>query len=278
VSSPDATTAPLGDPSGTLSAYADHDDHALARDLARAAGERLVALRGRLGERSAADVRADGDRMSHHLLVDALARLRPADAVLSEEAVDDPVRLRSDRVWIIDPLDGTREFGEPDRTDWAVHVALWERGALVAGAVALPARGSTLWTGEPSALSAKASAGTPGAVRVAVSRTRPPALLDTLATLMDLELVPMGSAGVKVTAVVTGEVDAYLHAGGQYEWDSAAPVAVAVAAGAHASRIDGAPLRYNQPNPLLPDLLVCRSERADGLLAAIRRASVTVSS
>jgi 3'(2'), 5'-bisphosphate nucleotidase len=239
-------------------------DAALARTLATAAGQKLLDVRTQPWA-DATSLRNAGDATSHALLVEALARHRPHDAVLSEEGADDPARLRADRVWIVDPLDGTREFSEPGRTDWAVHVALWERGELVAGAVALPALGQTFATDETPRLPTYQG----GRLRLAVSRTRPPALVDRLLAALDLELVPMGSAGAKVLAVVRGEVDAYVHAGGQYEWDSAAPVVVARAAGAHASRIDGSPLEYNRADPLLPDLLVCRPEHAAWLLAAI---------
>lgn len=179
-----------------------------------------------------------------------------------------PARLDADRVWIIDPLDGTREFSEEGRTDWAVHVALWDRtagpeGGLVAGAVAMPARKVVLGT------AATAPTGGDGPIRIAVSRTRPPAFVTQLLSDLGGVPAPMGSAGVKVCAVVTGEVDAYVHGGGQYEWDSAAPVAVAIAAGLYASRIDGSPLLYNRSNPRLPDLLVCRPELAERLLKAI---------
>ena len=243
-------------------------DAALARALAEAAGRRLLELRGSAGADDAAALRAAGDRSAHELLTAALATSRPSDAVLSEEGLDDAARLAASRVWIVDPLDGTREFGELERTDWAVHVALWEDGQLAAGAVALPARGLVLSTEAPPVLPPRSST---GPIRVAVSRTRPPRLLADLAEVLDLELVPMGSAGVKVSAVLLGEVDAYLHAGGQYEWDSAAPVAVALAAGAHASRLDGSPLRYNAADPLLPDLLVSRPELGPELLAAVAR-------
>jgi 3'(2'), 5'-bisphosphate nucleotidase len=161
-------------------------------------------------------------------------------------------------------LDGTREFSE-GRADWAVHVALWERGELAAGAVALPAQFVTLDTGTPPVLPSPS----PGPVRLVVSRTRPPALVEALAQALGGELVPMGSAGAKAMAVVQGEVDAYVHGGGQYEWDSAAPVAVARAAGLHTSRLDGSPLRYNRADPLLPDLIVCRPELAERLLAEV---------
>jgi 3'(2'), 5'-bisphosphate nucleotidase len=246
------------------------DDHVLAAELATQAGALLLDLRAREGFGDSRALRDAGDRAAHHYLMDALARSRPDDGVLSEEATReerlDPRRLSADRVWIVDPLDGTREFAEEGRADWAVHVALWERGALTAGAVALPAQGRTLSTGEPP----KPPAPQAGPMRIAVSRTRPPEFVQRLAERVGGELVPIGSAGAKISAVLTGEVEAYVHAGGQYEWDSAAPVAVAQAAGAHASRIDGSPLRYNQADPSLPDILVSLPELAPMLLAGIR--------
>ena len=263
------------------------NDHVLARDLAAAAGERLLELRARGGEPDL--LRKAGDRLSHEFLTAQLAAWRPGDVVLSEEGADDPARLAARRVWIVDPLDGTREFGEPGRTDWAVHVALWERsdasdsGDLAAGAVALPAQGRILSTA-PGALSdgagrdeetggadgATGTRGGGGRVRIVVSRTRAPRLVQNISDLIDVELVPLGSAGAKVAAVVCGQADAYLHAGGFYEWDTAAPVAVARAAGYHASRIDGSPLAYNQANLTMPDILVCRPALAAALLQAIR--------
>ena len=244
------------------------DDDRLARQLASEAGRLLLALRAEGGE--AAALRQAGDRTSHEFLAAQLAGLRPEDAVLSEEGRDDPARLTADRVWIVDPLDGTREFGEPGRTDWAVHVALWERGKLTAGAVALPAQGTVLSTAEPPAPPPPAEPGRP--VRVLVSRTRPPALLDRLAKEVDLTLVPLGSAGAKAAAVISGTADAYVHSGGQYEWDSAAPVAVAVAAGLHASRLDGSDLEYNRADPSLPDILICSAGLAVTLLDGLRAA------
>ncbi len=195
----------------------------------------------------------------------ALAQHRPGDAVLSEEGADDKARLTAERVWIVDPLDGTREFSELGRDDWAVHVALWERGDLVAGAVALPAQGVTLATPTVAA-----PATTSAAPRVVVSRTRPPAVALAVRDALDGTLVEMGSAGAKVASVVQGISDVYVHAGGQYEWDSAAPVAVARAAGLFTSRIDGSPLVYNQSDVSLPDLIVCRPELADAVLAVTR--------
>jgi len=253
-------------------------DAGLARALAEEAGEVLLALREELGFADPAALRAAGDRRAHELLAARLAELRPDDAVLSEEGLDDPTRLTSERVWIVDPLDGTREYAEPGRSDWAVHVALWEQGRLAAGAVALPARGMVLGTDAPPqvppAPAALQSGGRPAdtvpvpssAPRIAVSRTRPPAVVGVLVDALGAVPVPMGSAGVKTLAVALGEADAYVHAGGQYEWDSAAPVAVAAAAGLHTSRLDGSPLVYNRPDPLLPDLLVCRPELAPVLL------------
>ncbi|WP_347059393.1 3'(2'),5'-bisphosphate nucleotidase CysQ [Blastococcus sp. HT6-30] len=239
-------------------------DHALAHALATSAGE--VLLRVRTGSFPGTDALKDaGDAAAHEHLLARLREERPGDAVLSEEGADDAARLSAERVWIVDPLDGTREFAEAGRADWAVHVALWERGELVAGAVALPAEGVTLGTAAPATLPPRAV----GPVRLAVSRSRPPALVQDLAAALGAELVPMGSAGVKAMAVVRGQADAYVHGGGQYEWDSAAPVAVARAAGAHTSRLDGSPLAYNQPNPYLPDLVVCRPELTERLLGAL---------
>jgi 3'(2'), 5'-bisphosphate nucleotidase len=242
-------------------------DDELARDLAVAAGQRLLELRAAGGEPD--DLRKAGDRSSHEFLMAELGRLRPADAVLSEEGRDDPVRLTADRVWIVDPLDGTREFGEAGRTDWAVHVALWERGQLTAGAVALPARDRVLSTAEPIAVPPVASP-----PRLLVSRSRPPEFVTRLAGQLGAVLVPLGSAGAKAAAVILGEADAYVHSGGQYEWDSAAPVAVARWAGLHCSRIDGSPLAYNQASPALPDILICQADIAPLLLEAIRADSL----
>ena len=282
------------------------NDHELARDLAAEAGERLLELRARGSDPDL--LRKAGDRLSHEFLTAALADRRPGDVVLSEEGADDPARLTASRVWIVDPLDGTREFGEPGRTDWAVHVALWERsdasgsGDLAAGAVALPAQGRVLSTvpDKPARWSigsaitgpmvhqagrsaqsdgtggAKEAGGTAGTLqgsagmRIVVSRTRAPRFVRHISDLTDAELAPLGSAGAKVAAVVCGEADAYVHAGGFYEWDTAAPVAVARAAGCHASRLDGSPLAYNKANLWMPDILVCRPALAGVLLQAIR--------
>jgi 3'(2'), 5'-bisphosphate nucleotidase len=246
------------------------DDHVLARELAEAAGRLLLELRARGGDPDM--LRKAGDRLSHEFLAAELAARRPGDAVLSEEGVDDKARLAADRVWIVDPLDGTREFGEAGRTDWAVHVALWERGVgtgqLAAGAVALPAQGHVLSTLNPPSLPETPNT-SKAPLKLVVSRSRAPQLVRDVASRIGAELVPCGSAGAKVATVLTGETDAYLHAGGFYEWDTAAPVAVATAAGLHASRIDGAPLAYNRENPLMPDILVCRPAIAGLLLEAI---------
>ncbi|MDV6011679.1 inositol monophosphatase family protein [Haloechinothrix sp. LS1_15] len=242
-------------------------DAALARRLARRAGRVLLGIRAttrdpeRLGGR--------GDRAAARLLTRELRRRRPADALLSEEEPDGDARHTAERVWIVDPLDGTREFGEPGRSDWAVHVALWQAGELVAGAVALPDLRRTYTTHAPPVYPPARN----GAVRIAVSRTRPPARAHRLAAALGAELVPMGSAGAKVAAVLRGAADAYVHGGGQYEWDSAAPVAVARAAGLHTSRLDGSALTYNNPDPTLPDLLVCRPELASTLLDELARAA-----
>jgi len=246
------------------------DDHTLAARLATEAGRLLVDLRARAaGGGGPVDGRAlgaTGDRQAHELLMAALAEARPGDAVLSEEGVADLARLTAPRVWIVDPLDGTREYGEVPRTDWAVHVALVVDGEALAGAVALPGRELTLAT-EPPPPPPPAWGGAP---RVLVSRTRPPVEATRVAEALGGELVPLGSAGAKAMAVVLGEADVYAHSGGQYEWDSAAPVAVARAAGLHVSRLDGSPLVYNRPDPYLPDLLVCRADLAASVIAAAR--------
>jgi len=251
-------------------------DGAFARWLAGEAGVLLCDLRTDQSITDPDALRAAGDKQAHNLIVTALERWRPGDEVLSEEGVrDDPARLSADRVWIVDPLDGTREYGEPGRVDWAVHVALWSRTAaapcgLTAAAVALPAQRRVIATDDPPGyppMSADAAAG--GRLRLAASRSRPPAFLDALADRLGADLVPMGSAGAKIAAVILGDVDGYVHAGGQYEWDSAAPVAVALATGLHASRVDGSPLAYNRADPLLPDVVVCRKDLAPRLLSAL---------
>lgn len=226
------------------------DDHAFSAWLAEQVGQELLRVRdsGPLGK----ELKDAGDAAAQAVVAALLAEHRPDDEVLSEEAFDNMRRLEARRVWIIDPLDGTREFSEPPSDEWAVHVALWQDGDLVAGAVTQPALGQTLHTGAPPAMAPTVCS----PLRLAVSRTRASAEVVALAEKLGAELVPMGSAGVKVMAVVRGEVDAYLHTGGQYEWDSAAPVAVARAAGLHTSRADGSPLLYNQPDVYLPDLLV----------------------
>lgn len=240
-------------------------DTALATQLASSAGRLLrrvqsEAAPGELGTRALKD---RGDRESQEFLARELEAHRPDDAVLSEEAEDGSARLGADRVWIIDPLDGTREFSE-GRDDWAVHVALWERGELSAGAVALPGIHRVLsTTDEPGRWQR------PERVRLVVSRTRMTPLVRALADELDAELLPMGSAGFKAGAVVRGAADAYVHTGGQYEWDSAAPVAVASAAGLFTSRIDGSPLIYNNANPYLPDLVICNPLIAEDLLGRV---------
>jgi 3'(2'), 5'-bisphosphate nucleotidase len=245
------------------------DDHVLAEWLATVAGERLLEVRGQGLE--GRELKDAGDQAAHELLMQLLAAHRPDDSVLSEEALenaaDRSARLSARRVWIVDPLDGTREFSEVPRADWAVHVALWEDGELVAGAVAQPALGETFSTASPPVVPHRTST----RPRIAVSRTRPPAFVEALATELDAELVPMGSAGVKVISVVRDISDAYVHAGGQYEWDNAAPVAVARAAGLFCSRVDGSELRYNQDDVSLPDLIVCRPELSEAILEFVRR-------
>lgn len=240
------------------------NDHALAGTIAAAAGRALMALRdsGLIEGPALGDA---GDRLANILILDALAFNRPDDAVLSEESADDKSRCARDRVWIVDPLDGTREYSD-GRDDWTVHVALAIGGVPAVGAVALPARDMLFVTGG----TIDPSPARPARRRMLVSRTRPAPEALAVAKAIGAELVPMGSAGAKAMAVVRGEADIYLHSGGQYEWDSCAPVAVAAAAGLHVSRIDGSPLIYNRADVSLPDLLICERDEAPAILAAIR--------
>ncbi len=255
-------------------------DAALAAELAREAGELLLEVRRDEDLWDPYDLGDAGDSRANELILDRLARERPADAVLSEEAVDDVSRVHAERVWIVDPLDGTWEFSTR-RNDWAVHVALWQRsgatgsatpgpsgpdGGITDAAVSLPAFGEVYRTDTVTAPAPRRE----GPIRITASASRPPAVLWRLADQMDVELIRIGSAGAKAMAVVRGDVDAYLHAGGQWEWDSAAPAGVVRAAGLHASRLDGSPLIYNRRDPYLPDLLMCRQELAEVLLTAIR--------
>jgi 3'(2'), 5'-bisphosphate nucleotidase len=239
-------------------------DVEVAAQAARAAADVLLDLRSR-GELTGRALGDAGDAAAQEAISALLAERCPDDAVFSEEAVDDPRRLSADRVWIIDPLDGTREYGEDGRHDWAVHVALWSGGDLSAAAVALPALDQVLVTAPAPELPGRGD----GPVRIAVSRSRPPAEASAVAEALGAELVPLGSAGYKTVAVARGEVDAYVHSGGQYQWDSAAPVAIARAAGLVTCRLDGSPLVYNAPDPYLPDLVVCRPELADRVLSAL---------
>jgi 3'(2'), 5'-bisphosphate nucleotidase len=241
-------------------------DAALAADVAVDAGKLLLAVREEVGFDDPYDLGDAGDMRANELILDRLRRDRPDDAVLSEEAVDDLSRVHADRVWIVDPVDGTREFSWPGRTDWAVHIALWQRdGGITDAAVALPARGEVYRTDTVTPPPPRRD----GPIRITASASRPPAVLWRLRDMMDIQMVRIGSAGAKAMAVVRGDVDAYVHAGGQWEWDSAAPAGVVQAAGLHASRIDGSPLIYNRRDPYLPDLLMCRAELADVLLEGI---------
>jgi 3'(2'), 5'-bisphosphate nucleotidase len=255
-------------------------DAALAAELAEAAGRLLLGVRDELGFSDRWALGAAGDKRANTLILDRLRDERPDDGVLSEEAHDDLARLKKERVWIIDPLDGTREFSTRGHDDWAVHVALWQAGSEITdAAVALPAFGELYRTDTVSTDTVSAdvtsdvtSDATVRPIRVAVSATRAPSLLYRMRHDVEMEAVPIGSAGAKAMAVVRGDVDAYLHAGGQWEWDNAAPAGVVLAAGLHASRLDGSPLRYNQFDPYLPDFLMCSPALAPALLEAIQRA------
>jgi len=237
-------------------------DVELARHIADTAGKLLLELqRSDLFEGKA--LGKAGDRVANAFIMEALANQRPGDAILSEEEKDNAERLSANRVWIVDPLDGTREYGEA-RADWAVHIALAIDGVASVGAVALPDAGLVLRSDRPAPVPPP-----PAQLRMVVSRTRPAPEAIAVAGKLGAELVPMGSAGAKAMAVVLGQADIYLHSGGQYEWDSAAPVAVAAAYGLHCSRIDGSPLRYNSADVYMPDLLIARPEHAERVLALL---------
>nr|WP_246350479.1 3'(2'),5'-bisphosphate nucleotidase CysQ [Sphingobium boeckii] len=231
--------------------------------MAEQAGQLLLRLRARMPEAGKA-LGNEGDRLANALILDRLRAERPDDAILSEEEKDDASRCAFARIWVIDPLDGTREYTE-GRDDWAVHVALAIDGVPSVGAVALPALGLVLSSDAPPPLSSEANP-----LRMLVSRTRPAAEALSVAETLGATLLPMGSAGAKAMAVVRGEADIYLHTGGQYEWDNCAPAAVAIAAGLHVSRVDGSPLVYNCANPWLPDLLICHKARAPQVLDLVR--------
>lgn len=237
-------------------------DAELARRLANVAGQMLLDLAA-TGPSDGKALGAAGDRISNEFLMAELRRERPDDAILSEEEAPDLARLQFRRVWLVDPLDGTREYGER-RHDWAVHVALSIDGRIADGAVSQPALGQCVCTASPPALLPEASP-----LRIVVSRSRPAACAEALVAAIGAILVPMGSAGAKTLAVLRGEADVYLHQGDMHEWDSGAPAAVAQAAGLWVSRVDGSALVYNQPRPLTPDILICHPGRAPALLAAI---------
>lgn len=239
-------------------------DHQLALRVANATGELLMKLRRELLEAgtSSWELEAEGDSQAHDLIIGLLHDARPDDIVLSEEGRDDRRRLEAPRVWIVDPLDGSNEYGSPPRSDWAVHIALVERGQPTAGAVALPALDVSLGTDPPP----EHPATVPGPPRVIASRWHPSAAAQVVASGLNGKLLGLGSAGAKAMAVVLGEADVYAHSGGQYEWDNCAPVAVARAAGLHTSRIDGTELVYNSETTYLPDFLICRPELADRCL------------
>jgi 3'(2'), 5'-bisphosphate nucleotidase len=242
------------------------DDSALAAYLAESAGKLLLQVRDS-GLLSLHALGKAGDQTANQFLIHALAEQRPDDGLLSEESKDTKARLSKSRVWIIDPVDGTREYGE-GRTDWAVHVALAINGAPVIGAVALPGLDIVLRSDQPTEIPA-----VPKKLRMVVSRTRPAAEALTVANALGADCIPMGSAGAKAMAVVRGEADIYLHNGGQYEWDNCAPAAVAAAFGLHVSRIDGSALVYNQADTYIPDLLICRKEHAQSVLHALKAAT-----
>lgn len=242
-------------------------DQQLASRIATQAGVMLVELRDELAIEGIHywDLKDEGDVAGHRYIMDALTQARPDDVILSEEAADNRRRLSAERVWIIDPIDGTNEFAEPPRYDWAIHIALWEKGKLTVGSVALPTLGIT-FDADPAPIVPPSTRERPLLV---TSRTRNPYCAVKVANALGCDVARLGSAGAKAMAVVMGEADLYVHDGGMYQWDSAAPSAVAAAAGLHVSRTDGSPLIYNEESLWLPDFLVCRPEFAEAALRAL---------
>ena len=242
-------------------------DQQLASRIATQAGVMLVELRNELAIEGIHywDLKDEGDIAGHRYIMDALTQARPDDVILSEEAADNRRRLSAERVWIIDPIDGTNEFAEPPRYDWAIHIALWEKGKLTVGSVALPTLGIT-FDADPAPIVPPSTRERPLLV---TSRTRNPYCAVKVANALGCDVARLGSAGAKAMAVVMGEADIYVHDGGMYQWDSAAPSAVAAAAGLHVSRTDGSPLMYNEESLWLPDFLVCRPEFAEAALRAL---------
>ncbi len=249
----------------THRADVDIEDHRLAADIVQEAGGLLLSLRANSARARRESLSALADRTSDQFIRRWLVRVRPDDPILSEEDFSGAEQLPSRRIWVVDPLDGSREYGERGRSDWAAQLALVVDNLPRAGAVALPAQTVLATTLAPPRLASVR----PRKPRIAISRTRPPTFIEGVADALGATLLPLGSAGAKTLAVILGHADVYLHAGGQYEWDSAGPVAVALASGLHASRIDGSPLRYNQGDPWLPDILICRPELARSTLRAV---------
>jgi len=242
-------------------------DQQLASRVATEAGVMLVDLRDELVAEGIHywDLKDEGDIAGHRYIMSALTAARPDDVILSEEAADNRKRLSASRVWIIDPIDGTNEFAEHPRHDWAIHIALWESGELTAASVALPTLGIT-FDASPAAVVPPSKRDKPLLV---TSRSRNPYCAVMVANALGCDVARLGSAGAKAMAIVMGEADIYVHDGGMYQWDSAAPAAVAKAAGLHVSRIDGSELKYNQESLWLPDFLVCRIELAEPALKAL---------
>jgi len=242
------------------------DDHQLAGLAAQVTGEVLAELRREAFRDGWMiwEVRDEGDRRAHDRLVEELGSARPDDVVLSEEGVDDARRLDAERVWIVDPLDGTVDYSSPYSDDYAVHVALVVNGVPTAAAVSLPALGRLYGT----ATSPRPA--DPLRDRPVVIASRAQAHWgQALAEELGGDAVTAGSAGVKAMAVVAGEADVYIHPTGLYEWDVCAPAAVARAAGLFVSGIDGSELEFNRARPVVPGLVVCRPELASAVLEAL---------
>ena len=261
----------MGHSSETTFRATPEDDHLLAANLAESAGRMLVDCRsGAAGQLlGGSSLAHEGDQRAHLHLLTRLQEARPDDAVLSEEGADDAQRLDSSRLWVIDPLDGSRDYGFGN-DEWAVHVGLVEDGKIVAGAVALSALDLLFHTGEGEGPACAVDENNPNRRPVIVTaRSRVNAEGMLLAHELGADVFACGSAGVKAMLVVNGTADAYVHASPLYEWDVCAPAAVAQSAGLHVSDAAGDPLVFNQARPVVNSFLVCRPELVDDILSAL---------
>ena len=252
-------------------------DLAFAMEAARSAGKRGLGLReaGRWEGKTLADI---GDQAADGFLQGFVRGRYPEDGLLSEETADSPERLGRERTWIVDPLDGTKEYSQ-GRADWAVHVALTVGGTCALAAVALPSEGRVLWGvalegqerggDDGGGTLVSGASESPSKPRVMVSRSHTPPWVETFAGSLGATLVPCGSAGFKVSRLLAGEGDIYVHKIGLKECDTCAPETVARALGWHVCRLRGEEHRYNRADPKNHELVVCRPTWRDRVLEAI---------